>query len=326
MIHTLHDNGPTPHFNPWSNGESLGVEFEATAQPVNYAELIGENSVLMLGECHTNDAIREHIATHAADLKQAGITHYAIEAPWDPIFNRLNSGECVDLSYTNVGPSLGSTNSHERAVHAMANQGIIIVPIDIDQTTRPSNQTRETFLADALKQVLVEDPTAKIAVLIGAMHAMKSESKYSDTTPSMARLLANDEVAVSTIIYIGGSEMGTNAASAAARVYKDQSEFMIDLRPYEGMDNVVYGSGNADYAVHLPQRAGAGSSSWEKYGFSRSRKTEPIPGSHLKGATAIEYYFPVEFEPIDYARRLGETGIRLKHVKIELANLPTFKE
>src|SRR5947209_3290114 len=46
---------------------------------VNYAEVLGNNRMIFIGESHLNNEEQEHIVRHAKDLKAAGITHYAVE-------------------------------------------------------------------------------------------------------------------------------------------------------------------------------------------------------------------------------------------------------
>src|SRR3990172_9854278 len=84
--------------DPWLKLDTAAAEVKATHQPVDYQKIIGDARVLFLGERHSNHPIREHIATHASDLKRAGITHYAIEASeqGNDEFANLNEGKAVD--------------------------------------------------------------------------------------------------------------------------------------------------------------------------------------------------------------------------------------
>lgn len=248
MSHESHNTTP----NPWSNTEALIAEIAAKAVPVNYTELVGDNSVLMLGENHSNTPIREHIAAHATQLRAAGITHYAIEAPQDPAFDELNAGIQISLASVDLGPFSGRDKSYEQAVRAMSEQGIKIVPADIDQNMKPTNEERETFLTDSIKAILADDPNAKVAVLMGGFHTVKSKNEYA--VPTMTTRLVDADIKVAAVQYAGGTETSPRyLLEAAAGAGMDQSEFMLDLRPYHDNTSVVYGPGATDHVIHLQQ-------------------------------------------------------------------------
>ncbi len=238
--------------NPWSSKELLSAEIAAKATPVDYAEVLNESSVLMLGENHHNAPIRDHLAAHAAQLKAAGITHYAIEAPINPAFDELNTSGQISLASVNLGPLSAQDKSYERAVQAMVAQGIKVVPIDIDQGTQPTKEKRETFLTDRIKAILADNPTAKVAVLIGGNHAIKKKSEYS--VSSTTTRLVDAGIKLVAVQYAGGEDTSPTAFhEAVLGAGMGQSEFMMDLRPYQETPGVVYGPGSTDYVVHLPQ-------------------------------------------------------------------------
>jgi len=245
-----HDGAP----NPWLNSRTLTEEIANQAEPVNYINLVGDNSVIMLGEGHFNSPIRENIALHAAEFKRAGITHYAIEAPNNPAFDELNSGNLVDLTTVTLGPVPDEHKSYERAVRAMADQGIKVVPVDIDQRAKPSKQEREIFLTDGIKKILAMDPDAKVAVLMGGHHSIRTV--HDGSVPSMAARLIEEGMKVVAVQYLGGIERTpSHFLEATANAGIGQSDFMMDLRLYGKQQGVVFGTGNADYAIHLQQQA-----------------------------------------------------------------------
>jgi len=163
----------TKKADPWMNPDKAAWELRDKHQTVDYSAIVGDNKVLFLGEIHSNSAIREHIQQHAANLKAAGITHYAIEAidNGNDIFERLNRGEAVDLSRVDVGPG---RRDYEAAILAMAAQGIKVVAVDIDQSTKPTKEEREAHMTGNLQKILQEDPNAKIAYLVGESHSSKT--------------------------------------------------------------------------------------------------------------------------------------------------------
>lgn len=235
--------------NPWRYTDTLAKEIEIQARPVNYGEIIGDNSVLMLGEGHGNSPIREHIAAHAADFKAAGITHYAIEAPHNPAFD--NTGQY--LGSIDLGPLSRSDKSYENAVQAMMSQGIKIVGADIDQTTKPSKEEREAFLANSVQSVLASDPTAKVGFLIGGFHTTRKD--IANGIPSITARLTDQGVKVAVAQYAGGSdEFPRGFIEAVNAAHRGQSEFMMDLRPYEGLGDVAYGKSGTDFIIHLREQ------------------------------------------------------------------------
>lgn len=70
--------------DPWSNPIATVKEITDNRIPVDYAQVIADNRVVLLGETHGNSPIRDHLARTAVAFKKAGITHYAVGS----IFNR----------------------------------------------------------------------------------------------------------------------------------------------------------------------------------------------------------------------------------------------
>lgn len=239
--------------DPWRDPQNIAKELKARHQPVDYAQIIGDNRVLFLGEDHSNHAIRDHVASHAVDLKQAGVTHYAIEAKdeGNAVFKRLNNGEAVDLSGVDVGPG---REDYELAIRAMARQGIKVVAIDIDQSKKPSKEEREAHMAQKLNVILESGPNEKVAVLIGGNHTIR---KYkSEGVESLAQRMINTGVPVVVAQLAGGeSQIPRSLLEAAQTAGLANQEFVLDLRPYQDSQYVIFGAGNADLAIHLPQRA-----------------------------------------------------------------------
>lgn len=263
----------------WNVRNALSREIEVQAQSVDYSRLLGDSRVLMLGESHDNSAIRLHIAQYAANLKRAGITHYGIEAPPNPLFDELNNGSSADLSSIPLGP-WPHAFGYETAVSAVLAEGIKVVPIDIELSPTPSAEERETYIAGAIAAVLDSDPAAKIAVLIGRCHIDKRERKYEPKAWA-ARKLTDMGIDVVSAPIIGGSSGIPRGFLEASRVAGlSQEEFMLDLRPYQDQKGVVFGTGAVDHVVHLPQEASFGQ---QHLGavirlYTKARMIDPILG------------------------------------------------
>lgn len=237
--------------NPWANRERTAKEIREKARPVDYSEVVGDNRIVFLAENHSNRAIRSHLARHAGNLKAAGITHYTIEASdkGKETFDRLSRGEDVDLSRVDVGPG---RNDYEDVIYAMHAAGIRVVPIDIDQKQKPTKEQREAHIAANIEKIIEDDPTAKVAVLIGAFHT--SRHYVSEGVPSVGKRFMDKGIPATNVHFAGGQvavpltiTQGAQGAGMANR------EFMLDMRPYQDTEHVPYGKGESDYLIHLPQ-------------------------------------------------------------------------
>ncbi len=238
--------------NPWGSIEAQAAEIRDRAEPVDYSRIFADSQVLILGEVHSSSAARRHIAANAENLKNLGVTHYGIEAPKNSAIDRFNRDLLESLDGVQLGPHpyYQRDLSYEQAVRAMATSGIKIVAADIRQTPFTSIRKREKHLTKSVQEIVQKNLGAKALVLIGALHAYKNEEK------SMAGMLARRDVRVAVAQFHEGREyMFFSRAAADASLGMD--EFMLDLRPYRDNDEVMFGPGNADFVIHLPEEDGA---------------------------------------------------------------------
>ncbi len=233
--------------NPWQTHRTAVEQMRSQHRPVDYKAILGSNRVLFLAESSNDERIREHIVAFAGELRSAGITHYAIEAPETSkaAIGRLNRGEDVDLSEVELGliPS-----NYEFAVRAVASQGIEVVAISPPLRMESPIDHIEAQLTKNLFAIL-QDPNARIAVLIGGMHAT-SPTIYGKSASVNKRLLDNG-VSTTAVTFIGG-KFGdpTILVRAVDEAGLAKTTFMLDLRnksPFH--EDYVY----ADYAVYLPK-------------------------------------------------------------------------
>lgn len=243
--------------DPWSNQIAIVKEITDNRVPVDYIQIIADNRVVLLGETHENSPIRDHLARMATAFRNAGITHYAIEASSTgrTTFDRLNAGEQVDLSQVQVGPFVPSEgrSNYETTIKAMSAQGIKIVPVDIDQSTKPTTEERESHIMQELRQVLT-DPNAKVAVLLGGFHVSKKVPRSG--IPYVGRRLTEAGIPTVTVRFAGGFETTPKIITDGVRGARlaDQ-EFMLDMKPYKESKYAPYGEGETDFVIHLPQQA-----------------------------------------------------------------------
>lgn len=237
------------YLNPWRNSEALSQEINTKAVPIDYSELINteDSSVLLLGNLPAARDIRIHLANNAKLLKNAGITHYAIEAIKNSAFDQLNNGQQVDLKSVMTSPLYRIDKTYEKAVLAMAAEGIKIVPIDTEKQ-QISSRERNKYMAHQIHKILEEDNEARIAVLINANHVDKK------TPNDVANLLIQSDASVLSANYVTSkSETPKFFMNATRNCEKATSNFMLDLRPYEKEVGVVFGAGRVDYIIHLAE-------------------------------------------------------------------------
>jgi len=260
--------------DPWISRDGTAKELKDKHQPVDYAKVVGDNRVLFFAENHSNHSIRRHLARNAHALKTAGITHYAIEAKeqGNEVFEQLNRGESVDLSRVDVGPG---RHDYEDTIRAMAAQGIKVVAVDIDQSTKPTNEEREARMTANLKRILDEDPDAKVAYLVGGFHASKKTG--IDGMDMTGKRLADADIPLVIVNFAGGElPPPTSFTDGAREAGLASEEFMIDMRSYADSQRVPYGAGKTDYIVHLPQEFQAGIRGMGFGGFSSIMETSLI--------------------------------------------------
>lgn len=220
---------------------------------IDYKEIIGDSRVVFFGENHSNSPIRVHIAQYAKALKEAGITHYVIEATRTEksiqLLQSLVNGEPVDLSSIDLGPGGNS----EIAVRALAEEGIQVVPVDIDQDCKPSKEEREAYIAKNIQAIIASSPNAKVAVLIGRFHASKKEiSGFSYS----AKRIIDAKVPCIVINFAGGTVNGpTRLTVPAEKAGLSNREFVLDMRRYSELEDIPFGPGQTDYVIYLPQQA-----------------------------------------------------------------------
>lgn len=241
----------------WRGGNTTAQEVKAKQQPIDYSQILGDARVLFLGEMHNNGAVRDHLALHAADLRAAGITHYAIEAneAGNEVLEQLSRDPHIDLSGIQVGPG-GDRQSYERTIRAMAAQGIKVVAVDIDQSAKPTREEREARMTANVEKILQENPENRVAYLVGGFHTSKRIGLPEISM--IGKRISDAGIKSRVVMFTGGSDaIPMNLTNAAKGAGLSETEFALDLRPYanSGSRHIPYGPGETDFVVHLPQTA-----------------------------------------------------------------------
>lgn len=224
-------------------------------QPANMSQLVADAQIVLFGETHTNPAGPEFLAQQAAALRAAGVTHYGIEAPPNPVFDALNAGKQVDPARVQCGPGFGKWTD---AVEAMAAAGITIVPFDVERPSSPHGSPLRDVRESHMAQVITETmriPGAKMAILVGLDHLTRQQQMWSDVTGaygiSLAERLTDAGYATRTVAMWGG-EPGRREVvdDVARRLGLGDETFVADLAEMHGADR-GFGSWESDVLLHL---------------------------------------------------------------------------
>ena len=244
----------------WNNVESVAALIKTRSTPLDYTVIIGRKERLyFLGESHSNVAIRTHLQHSAGALSASGITHLLIEsdARQKSKFEQLFLGDNIDINMLKCGP-VGETHQqgYRTMVSAMIHHGIRVIPIDVnmDQPGRKLSldfeENREQFIAANIATVLNNHPGAKIAVLIGRAHTHREYHAFLSASGRLALTMGHPSMVIN---YCGGSVKNPQSILQAARISgHNDATFAIDIRSYQS-PIVIYGQGNSDWVVHLPQ-------------------------------------------------------------------------
>lgn len=214
--------------------------------PVDWNAVVGDNRVVLLGEDHKNAPIRDFLAGQARAMREAGITHYGIEAPANPAFDELNAGRYVDLTGVKLGP-LGYPR-YEQAIRAMRAEGITIVPLDLDHSLPLAAGARDRHMADTITAIVSKDPNAKVAGLLGDFH---TTDMHQDGWPRAGAILQAGPHSTTTVGFSGGTDTYGILAHAARKNDAGYETFLADLRDYHDAGGSF--SPHSAAHIHLPQ-------------------------------------------------------------------------
>ncbi|KAJ6116166.1 BTB/POZ fold protein [Penicillium sp. IBT 18751x] len=123
---------------------------EQKGNPIDYTCLTADSQVIFFGDIHSKHSIRDHLYGNIPALRRSGITHFTVEVP-------TTKGAFIPLDYRKLYDTLGY-------------YGINVVPVDIDQSTNPSAEEREAFIAANIIGLLESTPGIKLAIVFGEFH------------------------------------------------------------------------------------------------------------------------------------------------------------
>lgn len=219
----------------------------ANRRSVDWNAMVGDHRAVLLGELHQNAPGREFLAGQARAMREAGITHFGVEAPPHSAFDELNAGRPADL--TRVG--LSHLSGYEATIRAMNAEGITVVPLDMHRSAHPARDARDArdrHMADTIASILSKDPNTKVAALLGSLHTSNASQYFP---PNAGTILHAGPHSTTSIEFTGGYDSGNELATAARKHNAAGETFFADLLDYHNAggkfrpDNDAY--------IHLPQ-------------------------------------------------------------------------
>ena len=232
--------------------EALSQEskkIERNHKTVNYSQIVGDNNIVFFAENHTNTSIREHLTNHVQDLKNAGITHFAIEIgeSANKELDKLNRGENVDLSEM-LDPD------YEKMVKALAKSGIVVFAVDVDQ--KETGESRESHMFDKINDVLKAGQDHKIAFLTGTFHTVINFNP--EGVRSVRKRFVDNKVPSINVFFHGGNQDRLTTRVFGKSKFDnlivesglENQEFMLDFRTKSNEDELPFDR-ESDWIVHL---------------------------------------------------------------------------
>ncbi|KAF1729913.1 hypothetical protein CRV24_010457 [Beauveria bassiana] len=208
--------------NSWPETEKDQVaEIEQFGTPIDYIKLCADAEVVFLGQTVSNEPVRNHLWQNAAALKEAGVTHFAIE------FNQMPW-----------------TSDYKRLCHKLSASGIKIILADVDQRRTRDSEQREAHMTKCITDILEAEPGAKVAALFSSFHA----GRYiMDGLRPAAVRIESAKYSLIRLRYFGGAEYTPTLITQPAW-NAGLGSFALDMRPY-GAD-APFG-GDADFGLYL---------------------------------------------------------------------------
>ncbi|MFI2229612.1 hypothetical protein [Nocardia testacea] len=199
----------------------------ANRRSVDWNAMVGDHRAVLLGELHYNAPGRAFLAGQARAMREAGITHFGVEAPPHSAFDELNAGRPADL--TQVG--LRHLSGYEEMMRAMNAEGITVVPLDMRRSAHPARdaqEVRDRHMAATIDGILSEDPDTKVAALLGSLHTSNSPH----FPPNAGAILHAGPHSTTSIEFTGGYDRGNQLATVARKHNAAGETFVADLLDY----------------------------------------------------------------------------------------------
>ncbi len=203
-----------PSIDPSSQYSGIMSFLDTTPLPVDYSTLFSIDKVLFFGEVHSNRSPKDEVAGRMKLLRNAGVTHLAMEMLLErmqPAIDRYyevgNNKEELLAHFRkkwDCGP--GIPEKYLELIDAAKSCGIKIVGLDIDfseNDTRPKTEQiadQNTNWANVIFNTLQENPDTKVLVYCGSGHV-----GYSQTVSKANLELARKGIISTIIRSIGGS-------------------------------------------------------------------------------------------------------------------------
>lgn len=173
----------SPGFDVLDGTDAAAASLPLKVTPLAWDAILRSTSVLLVGERHHVSADHHSILSQLIALKQAGLTHLAIETP---------------NATTKILMGLFLNSFQELFIWSKL-LGITMVAIDskfVAGTDADALTARNRAMRDGIAEILKANPNSKILYLLGSRHMIKEESQ------SVPELLAASGIAYKAVLPI----------------------------------------------------------------------------------------------------------------------------
>ncbi|HEY9679117.1 MAG TPA: hypothetical protein V6C76_13995 [Drouetiella sp.] len=203
------------------------------------SDAMKDNRVVAFGESHESpNPQRDFLAQSMADLKKAGATHLAIEAP-----NTIQPALDEYMKTGKLDPSVlpGDWNSPDclKILESARANGLKIQAVDIPHGKAFGSVDRDGAMAENVGNILKDDPNNKVVFWAGSQHLNQSGSK--DFPTAADTLKKQYSMATINPIYSrgeggGGNVLGevTEGVKAPVAVKGSDAPTFGSLQPFSG--------------------------------------------------------------------------------------------
>jgi hypothetical protein len=178
-------------------------DFFARREPIDLAKAAGSSRLLLVGDDHTQPAIKHFLADELPILRRAGFSHLAIEMlptdfqddldAWTPESQERIRRHLV-TAWSEKGP--GVAESLFALIEEAKRQGMGVLALDVPDAWDWDRVAVNPVWADCIKACLSKNPSMRMIVFAGRSHV--------DPTPaSLSSLLNADGLTLSVVQFAG---------------------------------------------------------------------------------------------------------------------------
>jgi len=160
--------------------QSVSLQTEnilSNREPIDIEKMAGAYNLLLVGDDHTQPAIKDFLKNRLVTLKRLGFNYLALEMlpsnlqdnlnTWNPE-NRQKVRNHLETFWASKGP--GVVDSLMCLVEAAKQQGMTVIALEHPLSERMTREAVNPYWAERIQNYLSEDKANKIIVLCGSAH------------------------------------------------------------------------------------------------------------------------------------------------------------